>query len=422
MIRRIQVLNYRCLRYVDVALDRFQVLAGATGSGKSTFLDAVALLGDLIRDGPEAAVGKRTDELRDLVWGRPADDPRFEIAAEFEIPDDLREQLGGDSGFQRFRYEIAVTERGGGPAIESERGILMPEATDRASPQESLFTDPPPPPASVPSGGRRRGSMTVFSKHAPGNDSFNVESRAAGNKAWAVRIALGPRRSTLANLPDTPESFPVAAYIRDLLRSHVHSMAIQGACLRRPSPPGGRADRLLSDASNLAWVLHRLRERDAAGYQDWIANLRTALPQLEDILVSIRDDDRHACLAVRDAAGTELPSNVVSTSVLRLAAYTLMRHLPATQGVCLIPYPESGLDAASLKAAYQAFSSASNAQTLVATSSPSLLGLAKPEEILCCSRIAGGLAAVVPGNAHPEFESWQGRQDNVRLFAPQLLD
>ena len=422
MIRRIQVLNYRCLRYVDVALDHFHLLAGATGSGKSTFLDAVALLGDLIRDGPEAAVRKRTDDLRDLVWERPADDLRFEIAAEFEIPDDLREQLGDHSGYRRFRYEIAVTERGGGPAIESERGILMPETTDRASPQESLFTDPPPPPASVPSGGRRRGSMTVFSKHAPGNDSFNVESRATGSKAWSVRIALGPRRSTLANLPDTPESFPVATYIRDLLRSHVNAMAIQGAGLRRPSPPGGQADRLVPDGSNLARVVHRFRERDAAGYQDWIVHLRTALPQLADILVSIRDGDRHACLAVREATGIELPSSVVSTSFLRLAALTLMRHLPATRGVCLIPHPESGLDAAALRAAYQAFSSTSNAQMLVATSSPSLLGFAKPEEILCCSRDADGLAHLVPGNAHPEFETWQGRRDNVRLFAPQLLD
>lgn len=421
MIRRIQVLNYRCLRYVDIALDRFHVLAGATGTGKSTFLDAIAFLGDLIRDGPEAAVRMRTDDLRDLVWGRPADDPRFEAAAEFEIPRDLGEQLGGDAGFQRFRYEIAIAERDGIPAIESERGILMPQATDEVSPQESLFTDPPPPPASVPSGGRRRGSMTVFSKHETGNDSFNGESRA-GSKAWAVRIALGPRRSTLANLPDTPDSFPVATYIRDLLTGHVKSMEFSGADLRRPSAPGARADLLLSDGSNLAWVLHRFRERDAAGYENWIGNLRNALPWLEDMVVSVRERDRHACLAVRHATGIELPAFVASGSALRLAAMTLMGHLPATRGVRLIPYPESGLDAASLKAAWQALSGASNAQVLLATSSPVLLGFAKPQEILCCSRNAEGMATVIPGTAHSEFENWQGNQDNARLFAPNLVE
>ena len=36
MIRRLQALNYRCLRYVDVRLDRFHVLVGPNASGKST--------------------------------------------------------------------------------------------------------------------------------------------------------------------------------------------------------------------------------------------------------------------------------------------------------------------------------------------------------------------------------------------------
>ena len=55
MIRRIQALNYRCLRYVDVSLDRFHVLIGPNASGKSTLFDAIAFLGDLVRDGLERA-------------------------------------------------------------------------------------------------------------------------------------------------------------------------------------------------------------------------------------------------------------------------------------------------------------------------------------------------------------------------------
>jgi len=58
MIRRIQALNYRCLRYVDVSLDRFHVLIGPNASGKSTLFDAIAFLGDLVRDGLEKAVGR----------------------------------------------------------------------------------------------------------------------------------------------------------------------------------------------------------------------------------------------------------------------------------------------------------------------------------------------------------------------------
>ncbi len=47
MIRRIEVLNFRCLRYVDLQLDRFHLLIGPNASGKSTLLDSIAFLGDL---------------------------------------------------------------------------------------------------------------------------------------------------------------------------------------------------------------------------------------------------------------------------------------------------------------------------------------------------------------------------------------
>ena len=85
MIRRIQALNYRCLRYADVRLDRFHVLVGPNASGKSTLFDVVAFLGDLVRDDLEAAIGRRTRNFQDLVWGRPKQDLHFELAVEFGV-------------------------------------------------------------------------------------------------------------------------------------------------------------------------------------------------------------------------------------------------------------------------------------------------------------------------------------------------
>ncbi len=85
MIRRIQALNYRCLRYADIRLDRFHVLVGPNASGKSTLFDVVAFLGDLVRDDLEAAIGRRTRNFQDLVWGRPKQDLHFELAVEFGV-------------------------------------------------------------------------------------------------------------------------------------------------------------------------------------------------------------------------------------------------------------------------------------------------------------------------------------------------
>ncbi len=67
MIRRIEALKYRCLRYVNQELDDFQVLVGPNASGKTTFLDIIAFLGDLVTGGLEQAIGDRTRNFQDLV-------------------------------------------------------------------------------------------------------------------------------------------------------------------------------------------------------------------------------------------------------------------------------------------------------------------------------------------------------------------
>lgn len=52
MITLLEALNFRCLRYVSRAMDNFHVLVGPNASGKTTFLDVVAFLGDLVSGGP----------------------------------------------------------------------------------------------------------------------------------------------------------------------------------------------------------------------------------------------------------------------------------------------------------------------------------------------------------------------------------
>ena len=87
MLRRIQALNYRCLRYVDVELDRFHVLVGPNGSGKSALLDAIGFVSDWMSGGFDNAVDQRTNNSQDLVWGRPKNDMWFELALEFDAPE-----------------------------------------------------------------------------------------------------------------------------------------------------------------------------------------------------------------------------------------------------------------------------------------------------------------------------------------------
>ena len=126
MIRRIQALNYRCFRHLDIDLDRFHLLIGPNGGGKRTLIDTVLFLGDLVRLGPEAAVDARAGDFRDLVRGRPERGGRFEIAVEFVIPERCVSRLPADRDFGTYRYEIAMGRDADGVRIEAERGVLMP--------------------------------------------------------------------------------------------------------------------------------------------------------------------------------------------------------------------------------------------------------------------------------------------------------
>lgn len=54
MIRLIEALNFRSLRYVRQRLTDFQILIGPNASGKSTFLNTVGFLRDLLTKGLDA--------------------------------------------------------------------------------------------------------------------------------------------------------------------------------------------------------------------------------------------------------------------------------------------------------------------------------------------------------------------------------
>ena len=68
-IRRVQAMNYRCLRDVDVELDQFHVLVGANGSGKSALFDALLFAQDLLSRGLDTAVDRRDRRLPRLGLG-----------------------------------------------------------------------------------------------------------------------------------------------------------------------------------------------------------------------------------------------------------------------------------------------------------------------------------------------------------------
>ena len=434
MIRRIQALNFRCLHYVDVHLDRsFHILVGPNASGKSTLLDVMGFLGDLIRDGLDAAVDRRTRNFQDLVWDRPKKNPGFELAVEFEIPKQLEHKLSAKDNYEVFRYQVAIREGNDGLCIDSEGGFLGNRSRmifdEHPSFEEDPFTltrrfpSARPTPESILIPVEAYGYRCVLHKSEEGTDTFNMEtvSRYEYFRASELSIAFGPRRSTLKNLPEDPEQFPVATYAKRVLESGVLKLFLDSRRLRQASSPNSRRVGFVPDGANLPWAAQRLREVDPERFQEWLDHVRMALREIEDIRVVEREDDRHAYLMLRYATRVEVPSWTVSDGTLRLLALTLAAYLPDKDKIYLMEEPENGIHPMAVETVYQSLSSVYDSQVLVATHSPVFLSCAEPKEILCFAKNDEGATDIIAGNEHPRLAGWQSSADVDLLFASEVF-
>ena len=56
MIRKIEAKNYRSLQYISQSLGNFHVLVGPNASGKTTFMDVVSFLSDIVKGSEHPAL------------------------------------------------------------------------------------------------------------------------------------------------------------------------------------------------------------------------------------------------------------------------------------------------------------------------------------------------------------------------------
>jgi energy-coupling factor transporter ATP-binding protein EcfA2 len=422
MIVQIEALSYRCMRYVQQPLSPFQVLIGPNASGKSTFLDVLAFLADVVREkeGVAGAVAARAPDVRDLYWMHQGD--AFELAAEAAIPRPLQNRKNGN--YARVRYEVRV-----GPQPDTGEISLLAETVwlrsdpvieaDRAVAQRTLFPMPPSPPEAIIHPPRKRtpaGWRRILNKvPESGNDYFRSET-----SEWNNLFRLGPRRSALANLPEDEEKFPVSIWFRRLLLEGVQRLTLNSAALRRPSPPGSPR-RFQPDGSNLPWVVKDLEDTAPDRLQEWITHVRTALPDLRAIRTVERPEDRHRYLMLDYDTGLKAPSWLISDGTLRLLALTILAYIPNLEGIYLIEEPENGIHPRAVETVLQSLSSVYGAQVLLATHSPVILSLATAEQVLCFARTDAGAVDVVRGSEHPRLRKWRHETDLGTLFASGVL-
>jgi len=418
MIRLIEALSFRCLRYVKQELGPFHVLVGPNASGKTTFLDVIAFLGRMVSDGPEAAIAERTSNFRDMVFGRNGG--LFELAIEAAVPEERKVKL--KKKFDTIRYELRIgldidTNEVG---IQVEKAWLKPkEVADQ--PQRELFPLEPNPPQTVVTGKTRKGWQPVLTKAFRGNDNFYVEVRdAGGGKGWFPSIRLGPRKSALGNLPEDESKFPVSTWLKQFLVEGVQTFTLNSLAIRKASPPG-QGRRFKPDGSNLPWVIEDLLRANDKRFRDWLAHVQTALPDIEDIKTIERPEDKHRYMVIRYKGGLEVPSWMGSDGTLRLLALTIPAYLFDFRGVYLIEEPENGIHPGAVETVYQSLSSVYDAQILLATHSPVILSMAAPDTVFCFKKTESGATDIVLGSKHPALRDWKGQPNLSVLFASGVL-
>lgn len=422
MIHSIEISNYRSIKYIKQRIHPFQVLIGANASGKTTFLDTINLISDIVRTGIDDAILKRTSNFQELTFlGKGGN---IELALEILLPEDIRKKLPNkDFKYIRYEMQIGLTTEYKEHAILEESAFLLEENADKeeSSTEQNVvfpfFHDMPR--KILNKKYTEKHFRRIFGKKRGGNDNFYDETKERSGKGWMPSFKFGIKKSALGNLPADETKFPASSWLKNYLIEGVQSLVLDSLNIRKPSPPG-QSKQFKPDGSNLPWVIEDLK-KNSKRFTQWQDHIKTALPDIQDIEIVERPEDKHKYILVHYQNGGKIPSWLVSDGTLRLFALTILAYLPKLQGVFLIEEPENGIHPKAIETVYQSLSSVYSAQILLASHSPIILSMVKPSDVLCFAKTREGITDIVNGSEHPKLKNWKGTTNLSDLFAGGIL-
>ena len=259
MITSIEAKNFRSLKYIHQRLDKFNVLIGANASGKTTFLDVISFISDIVNNGIDYAIHKRTNNFIDLTFSSLGGD--IELALEAKLPKNVIDKLG-NRNLDTIRYEIRIglVIETNEHAVKEERVLLIDSFAhnfDYNIIQKSLFPEIVSEPASILNKTYQRKKFKLVIKKKPGgNDNFYDETYERSGKGWMPSFKLGIKKSALGSLPADETKFPAATWLKEFIVDGVQLFILDSLNIREASPPG-QISKFKTDGSNLPWVIKR---------------------------------------------------------------------------------------------------------------------------------------------------------------------
>lgn len=448
MITRIEAIRYRCFERLGIDVGDFRVLVGANGSGKTTLLDVPVLLGELLRTTnvalpfmerrPDAL--PRAGSLNELVFAGRGND--FSLAIEAKLPETIQSRVV-EGMFSRLKSEKAKLafhedQKRWPTHIRYEIGLRISNERELHVINEYLFVFP----ESQGPDRRQMGYQGIFAegnshwrlilKREFGSETeFTPEVPSTKGRTSTARVGL---QAVLPAMPrvmfESETEYPAARWLFGLLTADAVFLDPDWAAMRMASPPG-LPKSIIRTGRNIPWLALDLKREGAPEgadadyrnerYADWIAHVRTALPQVVDIDVREREDDHHAYFVVTYRGDFKVPSPGLSDGTLRILTLTLLPYLTKQPAILVTEEPENGIHPRAIEAVLQSLSSMYDSQVWVSSHSPVVLARAKLDHLLCARMESSGGIEIVAGNDHPRLKEWRGGIDLGSLFAAGVL-
>lgn len=421
MIRLIEASNYRSLKYISQSLGDFHVLIGANATGKTTFLDTIKFISDIVNLGIDKAVSLRASHFDELTFAGQGGD--IELAFEAELPNDIK-VLFKINNFDTIRYELKVglKPETGELGVIYERLILLIHGNQskKSTLQKTLF--PQDHEKSVIANKKLKLPFkSIASKNGLGGIVFTDEptNDQGNNVGWIPTFMIGIKKTALSFLPEDVTKFPASTWLKSFLQNGIQLFVLDSQVMRVPSA-SGQSLQFNTDGSNLPWVIEDLK-KNKKRFTQWVEHIQTALPDITDIVTIERPEDRKRYIKVIYSNGIAVPAWLVSDGTLRLLALTIPAYLSNLNGVYLIEEPENGIHPRAIETVYSSLSSVYNAQILLASHSSIILGMVQPKQLLCFAKTPEGVTDIVSGDEHPKLREWQGNPNLNYLFASGIL-
>lgn len=394
MFTRVEVKNFRSLRDVSVPLSNFHVLVGANGSGKTTFLDVFAFMGDLINDGVNEAV-KARGGLKELTFCGLGEE--IEFAFEAIIPEITQEKFHGD--FDSIRYEISIFGNEVRiPCVKNEHCFLFHSKHATIEGKKQFVIE------------RLDQSSTIMSAEISDDEKIN---RVLQFGLWNDSLAL-------TNIPEDFNKFPSSIWLKNQFKKFIQPIQIESVSISKAGKEG-HTGTVSADGSNLPWLIASLKKTYPDRYKLWFRHIHSDFPDIKSIKTVLREDQDDMFIKIKYKEGHEVKQWMVSDGTLRYLLLTIIPYLLNLEGLFLIEEPEIGLHPRAIQSVMDSLRSVYGGQVLVTTHSPETVNCATKKELLIFSKNEAGETQIVSATEHPYFKDWKLDLGSAAFYGPGVM-